>query len=790
MDPTRWARVKALFEAVLDQPDVDRATFLQQRTVDDASVYEEVDSLLAAHTQSMSFKTDWTGALSAAVTSELAAATAPVDRVGATIGPYRIDARLGEGGMGVVYKAYDTRLQRTAALKLLNARALDIVDRAALLREARHASALNHPHVCTIYNIGNVDGDPYIAMEWIDGESLDVIVAHGGVPAEVALRYGSQIAAALVHAHERGVVHRDLKSANIAITREDQVKLLDFGIARRIDARAVPLAPDTQSSVDGSPAGTLAYVAPEVLRGDAGDERSDIWAFGVVLYELLTGRLPFAGASRSELAAAILRDPPLDLPSAVPSAVRAIVARCLAKEPRERYQRVFDIKADIDAAANRLRQSGEQSIAVLYFENLSATGEHEYLRDGITEDLITELCQIRGLRVFPRAMVLPYRDKPVTIGAIGRELDASYVLAGSIRYASTRVRVAAQLVETSSGHTAWADRYDRTPGDVLDLQEELARSIAGALRITLSPREEAAITRRPVSSTEAYDCYLQARRLYRRGTRTNMRLAAEILERAVQLAPNFALAYAGLGQVYGRVHRWFDSSPESMQKGIAACEQALRLDPQLAEALSARAFLCYAHEQYEDAIRYARLALEHQADCEGAYFILGTALWVTDRVTEVAALADRAIEVSGDDYNTYVPFSNTFKKLGQREREVQLRHQWMRVLEWQIEWASDHTRARALLAINYANLGRPAEAKIELDRIMAMDSDEGPTLLNAACTYATLGLKKDALVALERAVQAGYWHFDFIERDPDLIPLHDEPQFQQLIRRGAARGKS
>lgn len=794
MNATRWARVKALMQAALDQPESSRSAFLRRQTLDDVSLYQEVESLLAAHAQSLSATSDWTGALAGAVTSDLVAAAAPVDRVGTTIGPYRIDARLGGGGMGVVYKAYDTRLHRTAALKLLNVALLDTVDRAALIREARHASALNHPHVCTIYSIGNDGGNPYIAMEWIDGEPLSAVVARGGAPVDVALRLGSQIAAALAHAHERGIIHRDLKSANIAITRDDQVKLLDFGIARR---SAAPLDDGGDTAQGGSPlavspAGTPAYMAPEVLRGDPGDERSDIWAFGIVLHELMAGQLPFAGSTRTDLTAAIIRDSPSELPPVAPSAVRAIVARCLAKEPRERYQRALDIKADLDrlgaARAEAVpRDSGtrsaSQSVAVLYFENLSGAGEQEYLRDGLTEDLITELCQIRGLRVFPRSTVLPYRDKAVTVAAIGRQLGAAHVIAGSVRHGGSRVRITAQLIETSSGHTTWAERYDRQPGDVLDLQEEIARSIAGALRITLSPREEEAIAQRPVSSAEAYDCYLQARRLYRRGTKANMRQAVEMLERALQLAPEFALGYASLAHVYGRIYR-YDRSSKWLEKGVAASDRALQLDSQLAEALAARAFLLYAHEQYADAIRYARLALDQKPDCEGAYYTIGTALWVTDQDAEAAALADRAIEMAGDDYNTYVPYGNAFKRLGLPDRELRLRQQQMRVLEWQVEWAPDNARATVLLAAAYAGFGRREEAQALLDRAVQIDPDDAHTLYNVACTYAMLGLKKEALFALKRCVLNGYWHFDVIERDPDLFPLHDEPEFQELIRRG------
>ena len=274
-------------------------------------------------------------------------------RVGQLIGHYRVDHLVGQGGMGIVYRAYDTRLERPVALKLVNDASLDGLTRSALLREARYASALNHPHVCTIYEVGDFEGEPYIAMEWVDGQPLDRIVVSGGVGIDTALRYGIQIADALAHAHERGIVHRDLKSANIAITRDERVKLLDFGVARRLARELVELA-TREPTIDTAMGGTLAYMGPEVLRGGTADERGDIWAAGIVLYELLTGARPFAGNTGFEVSSAIMRDQPAPLPIGVPSAVGSIAARCLMKDPLERYQSARALKEDLEQAARAL----------------------------------------------------------------------------------------------------------------------------------------------------------------------------------------------------------------------------------------------------------------------------------------------------------------------------------------------------------------------------------------------------------------------------------------------------
>jgi tetratricopeptide (TPR) repeat protein len=302
------------------------------------------------------------------------------------------------------------------------------------------------------------------------------------------------------------------------------------------------------------------------------------------------------------------------------------------------------------------------------------------------------------------------------------------------------------------------------------------------LSIKLSPQEEAAIARKPVDSPEAYDYYLRGRRFFRRGTKKDQQSAVEMFQHAVAVDPNFALAYAALGHAYGRIHRYYDQDPQWLAKGVEACEQAMRLESDLPEALSARAFLFYAHGQYEMTIQYARMALARKEDCDGAYFTLGLALFATDRLNEAAELADRAIEVSGDDYNVYVPYVNVFIKLKENEKARRLMQQHTRVLQWQIEWAPENVRARILLAGTYASRGETDNAVRELEKAVASSAHDASTLYNAACAYSVLGRKEEALSVLKQAIENGYWHFDNIARDPDFENLRDEPAFRLLIK--------
>ena len=713
-----------------------------------------------------------------------------------SISHYQITGTLGQGGMGVVYKAFDEKLQRTVAIKTLPPdRVADQKLRQRLMAEARAASTLNHPNICTIYEVDEADGILFIAMEYVKGHALSDEIHRGPIPVEKALDIAIQVSTALDKAHRENIIHRDIKPSNIALTDEGSVKILDFGLARlikQLDNQAATRA-DTQYknlTEEGQIVGTVAYMSPEQLNAEEIDARSDIFSLGVVLYEMIRGQLPFRGDSLAQVIRSILVDQPEPLRSIntnLPAELDRVVERALAKNRDHRYATTKDLLQDLLKVKSALkspgRNSDRKSIAVLYFENLGGIDEQEYLRDGMTEDVITELSKLSQLRVFPRSAVIAFRDKPVTAPELGRQLNASYVLAGSVRKAGNRVRVTAQLIESGSGHSVWAERYDREMQDVFDLQDEIAHAIAQALSIKLSPQEEKAIAHRAAENPQAYDYYLQGRRLFRRGTKKDMLSAADRFDQAVALDPNLAVAYAGLGHVCGRIHRYYDQDPVWMEKGVAACEQAMKIEPDLPDALSARAFLFYGHEQYEEAVRYAKMAIERKPDCEGAYFALGLALNLLDRLEEAARLADRAIEFNGDDYNLYAAYENPFLRLGETEKAKRLRQQHVRVLQLHLEWAPENARARILLAAALAGLGDSDGAVAELHTALAYSPDDAGTLYNAACTYGLLGRKTEALETLKKAMENGYWHLDTIARDVDLTILHDEPEFQALIKR-------
>jgi non-specific serine/threonine protein kinase len=660
-----------------------------------------------------------------------------------------------------------------------------------------------------VYSIEQHEGEHFIVMELLEGQTLAQSLSVRKFELLPLLEAAIQIADALESAHAKGIVHRDIKPANIFVGPRGQVKVLDFGLAKieqtlRPPGGAPGLA-ETMArgdlTVPGTAMGTVAYMSPEQARGQLTDARTDLFSLGAVLYQMGTGLLPFQGDTSAVVFDAILNREPLPAPeinALLPASFGRVLDKALEKDRELRYQSATDLKTDLirlrrDLDSGRRRAAAtsdsrgpsdarpsEKSIAVLYFENLSGVKEDEYFRDGITEDIITELSKIKGLNTFSRPTVLAYRDKPVTPAHIGQQLGAAFVLTGSLRRAGNRLRINAQLIDTHTDFPLWSERYDREMRDVFEVQDEIARNIADALRITLTPQEQAALATKPTENLQAYDQYLRGKSYARRMTRQDLEFALQMFEGAITLDPEFALAHAAIANVCAQQHYNYGRDPIWMARAMAASETAVALNPYQPEVQVAQAWILYAAGRYDEAARSTRQAIQQKRDCEGAYYLLGRSLFAAGRYQEVAEIADRAVEASGEDYNIYVPVMNALGALGKEEALSNIRSRRVLTLESHLRQVPEDARARIQLAIQYAQTDRIDDAVREATLAITLRPNEATVLYNAACAFSTMSRPKEALDALRKAWEAGFRDPDWARRDPDLAALHGDPEFQRL----------
>ena len=712
--------------------------------------------------------------------------------------------------MGVVYEAEDTKLGRQVALKFLSP---SMANDESLLqrfqREARAASSLNHPNICTIHGIEESDAGHFIVMELLDGESLGDRLARGPLDVSSVLGFGIQIADALESAHSKGIIHRDLKPANIFVTGRGQAKILDFGLAKmeyrhKPDAAsAMPTAKLDDLSKVGSTMGTVAYMSPEQARGEVTDSRTDIFSMGTVIYQMATGSQPFTGETSAVVFDAILnRDPvPIEeLNAAIPVELGRVIREALEKDRDLRFQSATELKTalkrlkrDLESGRNSgeyitspgihsTRSAGaEHSIAVLYFENLSGMKEDEYLRDGITEDITTELSKIKGLQTFSRAVVMPYRDRTVTAGQVGRELGASHVLSGSLRRAGNRLRINAQLVDPTTDFPLWSERYDREMEDVFEVQDEIASKIAAALRITLTPQEQEELAKRPTENLLAYDLYLRGRNYARRVARQDLQVATQMYENAVALDPGFALAHAGLANVCAQFYFHFERNPVWLERAVSAARMASSLGKGEPEILLAQAWVDCGEGQTDAAVEKLRAAIAKDPDVDGGYYLLGRALFSARRYQEIVDLLEDALSHAGENYNTLVPIHNALGALGKRDALNNYVHREIAIYEAHLRKMPEDARARVLLAGKYAMQDRLDEARREAEMASALRPDDSVVQYNLACTFTRMNDPDRAMAALKKAWDAGWKDPIWTRNDPDLAVLHERPEFEALF---------
>jgi serine/threonine protein kinase/Flp pilus assembly protein TadD len=710
--------------------------------------------------------------------------------IGQTISHYRIAAKLGEGGMGAVYRAQDLKLGREVALKFLSGvLAGDPQAQQRLIKEARTASRLNHPHIATIYEVGESEGATFLAMELVSGETLKQVLQRGALGPGELLGIARQIAEGLHEAHQQGVVHHDIKPGNIMLDGKRRVKVLDFGLAVLTGRDRVTGERDetlvTRASTLASTGGTVPYMSPEQLRDEPTDLRSDIFSFGVLLFECLTGRLPFQGETTIDVLHSILRDPPTPLRTLLPGLSpewEQLTDRCLAKEPAQRFPSMAEVLQALQRVGAPASQA-EKSIAVLYFENLSGTTEEEYFRDGMTEDIITELSKIKVLRVFPRSAVLAFRNKPVPPPQVGRELGAAYALEGSVRRAGDRLRITAQLAETRTGHSVWAERYDRQMEDVFAIQDEIAQNIARALRVVLTEKERQAIEKVPTNEIQAYDYYLRGRQFMCQFRRKSLDHARRMFARAIVIDPNYARAYAGVADCCSILYMYFESVDGNLKEADSASRRAIDLDPESSEGHAARGLALSLNKNYGEAEKEFLAAIRLNPDSYDAHYFYGRAIFAQGKKAEAALMFEQAARLNSDDYQARMLQGLCYRALGRIEEAKAIRREALRLIERHLELHPDDARAIYIGATCLADLGDRERSLEWAARAPAIEPDEPAILYNVACTYALNGEREKALDCLARALENGFAHLEWIENDPDFNSLHDHPRFQALLKR-------
>ncbi|HJO02816.1 MAG TPA: protein kinase [Acidobacteriota bacterium] len=711
--------------------------------------------------------------------------------IGELVGAYRIERKLGEGRMGEVYRALDTRLERSVALKFLAERiAGSAEDVTRVGREARAMAAINHPNIVTVYAVEQVGEVHFLAMELVEGDSLDRLIPERGMPVQEFLQLAIRLADGLTAAHGAGLVHRDLKTAHVMVSRAGRVKLLDLGLAVHHgvmplvwDDRSVEPAVDSTALAelttnDGAVAGTPAYMSPEQVLGQAVDHRSDIFSLGVVFYETLTGERPFQGPTLRELAASITTQQPRSVSSRkplVPRVLSDLVDSCLAKDPTDRPQQV----AEVAAALARLRrgEGAGRSVAVVPFVDLSPGGDQRHFSEGIAEGILDGLADVPDLRVASRTSTFRFRSTDRDVGDIGRRLGVETVLEGSVRRAKDRLRIVTRLIDVADDSDLWSQRFEGDVEEVFALEDEITRSVLEALQGVLG-------TRPPLSQPpdfEAYDYYLRGRSLLYRGTTREVALARDMFSRAVARDPDYAPAHSGLADAGSYLYMHAGGDRGVLDEAIAAAEQAVRSDPRLAEGHAALGLALSLSQRHDEAHRAFATAIELDPDSFEARHSRARAAFARGRLE----LAAREFEVAGalrsEDFQAPALLSQVYRDLQDPSREVASARRAVRRAERQLALQPGDGRAYSVGARCLFQLGERQAALEWAERALELGAGDAATHYAVACLLAQAGQIDEALARLEDSIRFGYAHRDWIEHDGDWAPIRDDPPFKTIL---------
>ncbi len=724
--------------------------------------------------------------------------SAGADLEGQTVGPYLVHEKLGQGGMGVVHRATDGRLDRIVALKFLSSVLTDDpLAKRRLLREARIAAAIDHANVCTIFDIGETeDATLYLAMAYYEGATLREMLGKEPLGFERATKIARSVAAGLAAGHDLGIVHRDIKPSNVLVTRSGDVKILDFGIATS----------DTEETLTeaGGVLGTPGYMAPEQVRGQPADARADVWALGVLLYEMLCGVPPFRRDSPSATLYAIVNEPAAPLRERgveAPERVIDLIETCLAKDPGDRPASTSEVFAALEPGEGSLRSTHRPesptltvpdtldaaksvpSLAVLPFTDMSADKDQGYFCEGIAEEILTTLGRLPGLEVAARIASFQFRDGTSDPALIGRKLGVEHILQGSVRKQGDQLRITVHLVSAGDGHQLWSHRYDRKFVDVFAVQEDIATQTVNELGAFFPEGAGRRLQAEAPRNIWAYEPYLRARYKAWEGDRASVERACTDFRAAIERDASFGRAYAGLADCHAWLYYWYGGSPADLEAALQHSRQAIELSPDLAEAHTGRGNALGLIGKESEAEAAFESALRIDPKLFEAYWFYGRFCWSQGRLDRAVELFGEAARVRPEDFQALILAGTALQELGRHDEAQRSRTEGLARARHQLDLQPKNVRALALGGGVLVETGNPREGFAWIERSLLLSGEEPWVLYNAACSHARAGNLEQSLELLERAVDGGIWHRQWLENDPDMEALRSRPEFVALLDR-------
>jgi serine/threonine protein kinase/tetratricopeptide (TPR) repeat protein len=744
---------------------------------------------------------------------------------GDRLGPYEILSRLGAGAMGELYLARDPRLGRELAIKVLGDESAAKLDRLRRFEEeARAASSLNHPNIVTIYDVGEENGRAFIAMELIRGQTLAERLKSGSLPESELLPIATQLGRGLARAHRSGILHRDLKPHNVMVDEDGLVKILDFGLALvhpTVDADALTVTRDAPAG-GGEVAGTIPYMSPEQVLGKPLDSRSDIFSLGVVLYELATGERPFRGATAGAVFDEIVnREPPRpsEIRPGVSAPLETVIRRCLQKSAEGRYRTAEEVVADLSRGGGAAYPAARKSIAVVPFRNLSREEDTEFFADGLTEDVILDLSRVSSLRVISRASAMRLKATDKDLRTLGRELNVQYVLEGSVRKSGNRIRITAKLVDATSDEHVWGERFEGAKDDLFEIQEDMARRIVDALKLTLTPDEERRLHDRPIDDLRAHECYVRARQELWRFTGEGLERARRLIQNGLDIVGENELLFTAMGMVYWQfVNGGIDPAPENVARAVEYAEKAIAAGGRHSQTHVLNAFLRIADGDLQGAIRALRRALGVDPNDPDALYWLVVLLEFAGKGDAARPLIERLVAVDplspqNDALRGWDGFMDGDlaapveggRRWHERDPENPLAH-WMfgsiLARNGRIDEAAGlFERLESNPATGaFARLGAMFRRALAGDREGTLAAVT-PDLVEAAkvdwqyswelaSAYALVNAKDEAIEWLRIAIQRGFVNHRFLSNDPLLENLRGDERFIALMAEARERHES